>query len=605
MPGISMMVGSNVSEKKKERWEGSLQSILFKDDHRILLQASEDATSVAVTGYPSYPFQIFNDETAMYVLEGQIYDESAEVSRILPEIYRLVKEDKMASIERLLNSLDGEFLIAIIPKDGGETIIVGDPFCHLPFYYGSTGDKHYVSREILHIISNMDGLEKDRLGVSQYMLFSFCLSDRTFFKRIKKAGPGTILRIHPENGISVDRYFHLNLTRNREKAEGGGILLKRTVDRFSRAMELRTNMISDVPILSLSGGLDSRVISSWFLANNIDFRSISFFDGSDHACKDLEIARRLTARFKKELIEVELDKMTKVDVMALLKMKGGLNDLGLSHLLSYYQRIGEKLPDATTIFTGDSGTAIRFRYPRHACHDLEDVMNELFSLDGRFFKTPLFTISEVSEMTSLSTNSIRSSIAKELISYPEKEWDGRFSHFYYENYAYKWHYEGIDRMRHFIWPMNPLESTPLLTHIFTVPNDRMWGLKHYLDMIREIHKEAANVPYANWTMHPDSMKFKLGKMKEKVFRNTPQYIRNLVNVLKGRGLDPMMSKSEALTDRIKHLRDGRSNLFDLDEGVYRRCGWNHISSDLGYELGANGEKDIEKRMSRYLGQDIK
>jgi len=160
--------------------------------------------------------------------------------------------------EGAVEHLRGMFAFALWDEKRQILVCARDRFAIKPFYYTQVGDQLYFASEVKALVPFLPEIETDLEGLTDYLVFQFCLHGKTLFKNVRELPPGHLLR-GARGATQVRRYwqvyYHLDFDHT-EKYFGDKLcqLLMDSVDVHKR---------SDVPIGGyISGGLDSSIVAS-------------------------------------------------------------------------------------------------------------------------------------------------------------------------------------------------------------------------------------------------------------------------------------------------------------------------------------------------------
>jgi len=236
------------------------------------------------------PFQ-FGHIIAKYKGAGPVQVRAAETdARSLVTLgyhdlgYEIVAPD---IVSRLVKS-DGEFVSLVADRTGPAVHVVNDRFSARPFYWCCEGDVTAFSSNVFFLV-HLLGLRPrpDVLGWLEIFSYSHTLGERTNIEGIRRLPPASHLTI-TQAGVDCQRYWRLkHETRHDldpvEHAE-------RTFDAMRRSTAARARL-SDAGFVSLSGGLDSRLVAG-ALPAKADFYLYTF-NGSDGDSADVSVARQI------------------------------------------------------------------------------------------------------------------------------------------------------------------------------------------------------------------------------------------------------------------------------------------------------------------------
>jgi len=190
--------------------------------------------------------------------------------------------------ESLPGTISGHFNIFINDRRSNVTYLFNDRFGHRHLYLYQSSGSLLFSPEIKSFLA-CEGLDMalDEQGLSDFFVYSYQLSDRTFFRNIKLLPPASILRI-ADGEIARSTYWSPEYRPTRDKtdlyevADLGYDLFEQSVDRCLGSGR-------DI-LVPLSGGLDSRLILSVASRRSLNISTATF---GHRKCHDYRIARNV------------------------------------------------------------------------------------------------------------------------------------------------------------------------------------------------------------------------------------------------------------------------------------------------------------------------
>ncbi len=497
MPGLSFVCDFNENLKQEEtRVLQSLRSLVHSELYGYDVLYHDKSYFLGITRYNEYPFTVLQSDKYSIYIEGRIYNKNysllnRELQGLADNIFRERSTSKKVLSEWLLRT-DGDFVIIVLEKDSKEIIIFNDALGRLPLYYCETPRGLCVSREIRFIANLFNDNRFDRMAIAQYLLFGYPLGNRTLFENVHRMQPATLINVDlQESEIKVDSIYTFNFDEKRHK----DLSLKENADNlcslFLEATKNRTNSV-DKNILLLSGGLDSRSVAAALHNLNIPFSGATFLDFDMRAIDDTKIAEQLANLFSVPWKLFHLDSPTKKDALELIKIKNGLNSLGMSFILPFYKSLKVHYGNRILHFTGDGGIILK-----------DYSLNSRISNSGEFVdfivkKNQIFSIGEVSSLTNLEQRQIMSELENHIMAYPEREWQNKYWHFLHFERNFKLQFEGEDRNRFYFWTVTPFYSIPFFTYAMNCPDNMKKRYKLYQEFLLCLSPEATVIDNANW-----------------------------------------------------------------------------------------------------------
>ena len=164
---------------------------------------------------------------------------------------------------QFLDELEGMWAFALHDAADGTLSLSRDRFGEKPLYTFTTRGVLTFASEIralgtlagVRFTPNLDHVR--RFLVTGYK--SLCKVPQTFLNGVTQVPAGTVMRIAPDGGVSVARYWHPRIDERESMTFGDAV--RRTREELCRSLELRLR--ADVPLaFSLSGGIDSVALAS-------------------------------------------------------------------------------------------------------------------------------------------------------------------------------------------------------------------------------------------------------------------------------------------------------------------------------------------------------
>jgi len=244
------------------------------------------------------------DETVWIVSNGEIYNYLELRQELTAKghdfktysdtevIIHLYEEYGTSCVDRL----NGMFAFALWDKNKRRLFAARDRLGIKPFYYCSN-ERYFVFASEIKALLKYKYIPRlpNYEGISDYLVFQFCLGEKTLFQGIKKLLPGYYLVLEATSSQpNVSRYWDLDFS----------IKDNLTEDYFSDSLlmliedAVRIQLRSDVPLgTHLSGGLDTSIVTC--LAAKLYGSQVKSFTGGFKAGKEYDETNyaKLVARF--------------------------------------------------------------------------------------------------------------------------------------------------------------------------------------------------------------------------------------------------------------------------------------------------------------------
>jgi asparagine synthase (glutamine-hydrolysing) len=156
--------------------------------------------------------------------------------------------------------LEGMYALAIWDRLEKRLLIARDPIGIKPLFVTEQKDGLAFASEINALRALPDHrFELDNDGVDDFFCFGHTLPPQTIFRDVYPLEPGHVLRIGPNGGSKIHRYWHPKIEVRQGLGENEWI--EETRDRLLDSV--KKHMLSDVPVGAfLSGGVDSSAVAA-------------------------------------------------------------------------------------------------------------------------------------------------------------------------------------------------------------------------------------------------------------------------------------------------------------------------------------------------------
>lgn len=442
MPGFNLRSITPFSkENDSYNHDGLILKNYFSDD-------SISLTSQTPKNYPSEFIDV--DERFKVCIEGYIYN--LDVKKQLSVLIEYVLANDELKIANLISDWDGEFVIIIIDSLEKKYTIINDSWGRLPIYYWSQDGQFIITRNISYITQNID-LEYDPevLGIS--ILLGLTLGQDTIWKKVMKLPPHSILTYNMnEKKVSGGSFFDIRTVSGDVPMDD----LKEEIKKvFVESLKSRLDKMVN-PTLSLSGGLDSRLIATAIkdLGYKTPFITYNRTSGVDHLDHDSskKIIALLETPNQHEIIEIGNTKLSDTD--ELLSFKQGLNYLSMSYIIPYYRLHKER---NISTMTGDGGGKFFVDlYPLKNLHSMKSLIGYILRYNA------FCSIETAASIAKVDPKVLEEKLISTLKSYPVAEYNDKYTYFLIREAGINWAIEGEDRNRQYTWSTTPYYSPRLI-----------------------------------------------------------------------------------------------------------------------------------------------
>lgn len=530
MPGLSFICDLKCNLKQKEsRILQSLKSMLHTEQYESKILLKEESYFLGYTGYKEYPVTSFENEEFCIYLEGQIYGKdystiNSELNNLAAYIFHNRNDFKEQVAEWLLNT-DGEFIVFIFHKNSMRICMVNDAMRRLPvYYYKNTDGKLVISRELRFVADLIDATSFDRMAIAQYLLFGYPLGKRTLWENILYLQPATLIMINlnrPEIKFDVLHQFNFESKKynNRTIKQNATEL----VSLFCEACKNRAKQ-SKINVLALSGGFDSRSVAAGLLKTETRFQAVTRLDLNKEKALDPAIAEQLARELNLDwkLFESEPTCGRSI-LLRLLRIKNGLNYLGMGFILLFFDKLKETYGSNITYFTGDGGDRVKPHIkPLKMLKNIDKLINHILS------HNQIFSLDDVVSITKIPRTKIIDELRNHVLSYPEREWNDKYIHFMVYESAFKWVFEGEDRNRYFFWSTTPFYSVKFFDYAMNIPDRMKHRYKLYGEFLTQLSPQASGIRTTHGNTPIGSMKARLHSFAMDYYLRLPPNLQRIV-----------------------------------------------------------------------------
>lgn len=505
MPGISVLVSKNNLSDKKTQLDGifSKQNYLKGYSDKILF--FKDNIVIGTNIYDEYPVKIFDINNLFIVLEGRIYNKTEkEIEKEITAIAQNIeKKNIKADLSSWLLKTDGDFLVYIINKVNNDIYIFNDIFGRLPVYYKQLETGEVVVSRYLNFITSLEkNANIDKIAIVQHLLLGYALGERTLIQGVNHLRSASLLSIKncEVNFISI---YTFNFQHRDHEGKSIKENIKNLSELFSEACKNRFQN-NKLNIVTLSGGLDSRLVAACMYKNKIPFNVTTIRYSYGTIIQDEKVAVQLSDLFKVKYEVLELSPPIGDDVYTLLKIKEGMNSVATSQLLPFYRKIEKKYSKDINFITGDNGDKLIFTYNK----PIKRFTNSDELAEYILTEHSLIDLETVSGFCEIQKNEILHEIKNVLNSFPEEELKQKYVHFRVMEKPHKYAFQGEDRHRHYFWTLSPFWSVPFYNYIMNCTDISKKKHKLFAGLIESFSPEALSLPYANFKSSVNSFKGK-------------------------------------------------------------------------------------------------
>ncbi|MDO8896870.1 MAG: hypothetical protein Q7V19_04415 [Bacteroidales bacterium] len=544
MPGLTLAVNATT-----QNISNALSSLSDNDYLFHQLDFEIENCFAGVYAEKNYPFRQYKSGERFIFFEGMIYSGWPASEEDLFGIFFSNEGFRQDNIASFVKATDGEFIFLLIDAKQKTALLFNDRFGRLPVYIQKGENNLVLSRDIRLIKMMNADLRKDKIAHAQTLMFGFSLGKRTLWEGIERFPPHAQLEIDlGVYAIQQTEYFRFP-KQTKSSAEKADIEL--LIKYLKTALQARINKLNS-PALSLSGGLDSRLLAVILAESKAEIPFFTYKDEEGTAQADIvavnELIARLDLNSKHKFINVPAG--NEEGVFELLKIKQGLNGADMAFLLPYLKYFQQ---NGYSQITGDGGDKVLADLS-----PLVGVYNQNQLLRCLLRKHSLISIKTASILSGLSSDVIIGSIRDVLNGYKLHPIAEQHQSFMLRERAMNWLFEGEDRNRYYCWSTSPFYNPDFFDLAMSLPmKEKAFG-KLFLQLFKKLPANAGDIINPNWNVAPSDKR----GLQSLIFRQKIQLFlpEKLINFLK-KGT-PLISVDEfEFADLIKaHL-----NIADSDK----------------------------------------
>ena len=561
MPGLSVVRGRDAFDDGAV--DAALDALRFRDDYARETLYADGEYRIATTAYPSYPVRRVQTDGRVAVLDGELYDvPDAEVPATLERVGRWAAAGDDRALEQWLTAHDGDFVILTLPERGDATVVT-DALGRLPTYRAEVAGATVVTREpkFVRELARRAGSPPtvDRLGVAQTLTFGYRLGSRTLFEGMERLPPAARLTLGsgddgPSGGDAPSTVHVPDFGRKTHRSKSIEENATRLARTFERACRARADA-GTTPVVSLSGGLDSRAVAAGLHAAGVPFVAATFAHADGGTDADVRAAREVSETLGVPWTPYRVAQRAANERRLLDEMQG-TNSLAMGFVLDFLDWVAADYDDAVLV-TGDGGDkAFPTLAPPRSFDSLDDLAAYVFDANAVFAPADAAAVARVDE------NRLRASVRERLASYPESSLRHRYVHFYVRERGVNWLNLGEDRNRRVCWSASPFYAYPFFADAMNCPDDQKARSRLYRRFVAELAPEVLDVTYADFGAPVASAEY---AAKRATYDALSRYPR-----IKGRVLDLVAGGGGGDSDVARQLRariatsDAVAGTFDVD-----------------------------------------
>jgi len=261
-----------------------------------------------------------------------------------------------------VNYLRGMFGLAIWDERKNRLVLARDRVGEKPLYYALLDGRLSFGSEIKAVLKGLHSRTVDSQSVCDYLCAGYVGAPRTFFKEVKKLGPG-------EMGVFENGSFNTRKYWSHEPMGDRVLTFDEACDLVESELldAVRLCLKSDVEVAAfLSGGIDSSIIVALMDKLSVDIQTFSVgYGGAASGFNELRPASRVSKHVGTEHHELILDAASNIELLPKVihhfdEPHGEPTSVLVYLLCEFVQK------KVKVALSGTGGDEIFFGYPRHA-----------------------------------------------------------------------------------------------------------------------------------------------------------------------------------------------------------------------------------------------
>lgn len=306
-------------------------------------------------------------------ISGVPFIASADANHLVSTLSGLYEEMGLRALEKL----NGWFSGLLIDLRHRRTILFNDRYGLNRIYIHEDNGRLFFSSEAKSVLAVLPALrELDPRGLAEWFSCGCVLGNRTLFRGISLLPPGSAWVFSADGALKKGNYFSSAKWEN-QPALSSTEFSERLQETFPRVLNRYTNG-SEPVAMSLTGGLDGRMIMAWARASQGALPCYTF-NSSYRDCADVRIARKIAAACGQphQTISVGDEFLTQFPQLAEQTVHitdGAMDVSGAAEL--YVNRLARQI--APVRLTGNYGSEI---LRRHVAFKPRPLTEEIFSSD--------------------------------------------------------------------------------------------------------------------------------------------------------------------------------------------------------------------------------
>ncbi|TRL32750.1 hypothetical protein FM996_11785 [Methylosinus sporium] len=312
------------------------------------------------------PSVVLRDDKELFIIIFGDYRSKRDINSLF-----YATNDANEIVNNTIKSVWGPYVCFIADKSRGDTYVIPDPTGVLNIYYIAIGACIFLSQRIEHIIERTN--LRPTINVKhfvQFTAFHTTTQSETAFEKIMSVPRGHMLFISREGDITTRRIWPLPYaTSVRNENE--------RIEELCSVLEMATQasierVHRDIPVVSISGGVDSSSISSIvrrLVGHDRQISGYNFFYSDSAESDEREYAISIARELNIDLLCIDVsDKLPFSEIVLPGYPSSISHNFSLLKLNMYLDEIyGWSKNNSNGIFEGQGGDCLFWQTPSVAC----------------------------------------------------------------------------------------------------------------------------------------------------------------------------------------------------------------------------------------------
>jgi len=437
--------------------------------------------------YQGYPIDIYKSSEYDLIFEGHIYSKLVQSIDKVVESWISGKQSvatMIMNIRQWCTEIDGDYVMFIHDKKNFRFFCINDILGRLPIYLWQKHGDIAVARDIAFLQKVTEENTLDPMGLVQYLFIGYPLGNRSLFTTVQYLPPASILTVNLSTGmVTTTQYFEHNFedlhTFNRNSNEW----VQDLTDIF---LEACRNRLAEENVIALSGGYDSRTVAGGVKKVTNNLHAATFSTGFSQMEAEMQIITRVVDALNLHWDYLSLQKTKPGQIENLLRMKLGLNWIGISKMLGFLDHVSITFGNRAHLFTGDGGDKLLpSLLPIQSLKNTDQLVDYIIKTQSQI------SIDDIARFTGTSRDLIYQMLYEHISKYPEIDNKNKFIHFLIFERGRKWLYEGEDRNRQFLWSTTPFYSWKFFKKTMGLPQSMKQNYGMYNKFIQNLNQDLA------------------------------------------------------------------------------------------------------------------